>query len=103
MAIDNSELADIALRLRALGGRIRREDAPQAGPGPEGPQGPTGPMGPMPSHEWRGTELRFELAPGQWGQWTDLQGPAGETRVVHVGGGGGAVVIQSGYFPGGWA
>lgn len=40
--------------------------------GPRGPQGPTGgpgPMGPMPKHERKGAMFRFELAPGQWGEW----------------------------------
>jgi hypothetical protein len=46
--------------------------------GPQGPPGPRGPIGPMPRHEWEGTELRFEIAPGQWGAWVDLQGPKGE-------------------------
>ncbi len=34
-------------------------------------------MGPMPKHEWRGTELRFQRAPGRWGDWVDLRGPTG--------------------------
>ena len=67
--------------------------------GPEGPAGPTGPtgrdgekgeIGPMPKHEWRGTELRFQSAPGKWGKRVDLRGPAGPSgRVVVAGGGGG--------------
>jgi len=31
----------------------------------------------MPKHEWRGTEIRFEIEPGVWGQWVDLEGPRG--------------------------
>jgi len=63
-----------------------------------GPEGPRGPAGPMPKHVWNGTKLAFELAPGVWGAFTDLQGPpgepgrAGESRYVNdrSGGGGGA-------------
>lgn len=40
-------------------------------------RGPRGPIGPMPEHEWNGSRLRFEIAPNQWGEWTDLQGPPG--------------------------
>ncbi len=54
-------------------------------PGPAGPAGPAGPTGPMPRHEWRGSLLRFEHAPGQWGDWTDLRGPRGARG---IGGGG---------------
>lgn len=53
--------------------------------GPAGPAGPVGPTGPMPRHEWRGSLLRFEDAPGQWGDWTDLRGPRGPRG---IGGGG---------------
>lgn len=45
---------------------------PKGPAGPRGPQGPTGgpgPMGPMPRHERKGAMFRFELAPGQWGEW----------------------------------
>lgn len=66
-------------------------------PGPQGVQGPQGEIGPMPKHAWRGTELAFELEPGVFGKFTDLQGPAGETRVVHIherGGGGGGSSTQ---------
>ena len=34
----------------------------------------------MPRHEWRGSELRFQLTPKKWGKWTDLRGPAGSGR-----------------------
>jgi hypothetical protein len=70
--------------------------------GARGPEGPAGPIGPMPSHEWRGTELRFELDVGVWGEYVDLQGPPGKeggTRFV------GGVVQQAStnsYFPAGW-
>lgn len=47
--------------------------------------GATGPTGPMPKHEWYGTSIRFEMAPGKWGQWTDLIGNPGETKVVQGG------------------
>jgi hypothetical protein len=46
----------------------------------------------MPRHEWRDTELRFQLEPGRWGPWVDLRGPTGDsiTTFRHVGGGAGA-------------
>lgn len=31
----------------------------------------------FPRHEWDGTKLRFEKAPGEWGEWVDLRGPRG--------------------------
>lgn len=49
----------------------------------KGDPGDSGETGPMPRHQWRETELRFERAPGKWGQWVDLRGPRG------LGGGGG--------------
>lgn len=52
--------------------------------GPKGEQGPRGPIGPIPKHEWNGTELRFEQAPGQWGKYVDLQGPAGKDGRTHT-------------------
>lgn len=52
--------------------------------GPKGAEGPRGPIGPMPEHEWRGTELRFEHAPGRWGDYVDLQGPAGKDGRTHT-------------------
>lgn len=36
-----------------------------------------GPIGPMPKHQWRGSELRFEVQPGKWGKRVDLRGPPG--------------------------
>ena len=44
-------------------------------------------MGPMPRHEWEGTSLRFEIAPNQWGEFVNLQGPQGKRGPA---GGGGA-------------
>lgn len=61
--------------------------------GPRGPQGLRGPIGPMPKHEWRGTELRFQMDTDVWGNWVDLQGPPGKD------GGGG--IAPSGLFGGG--
>lgn len=61
---------------------------PQGVAGPAGQRGPQGlpgergiqgPIGPMPKHEIKGLMLRFEAAPGQWGQWI----------VMPTGGGGG--------------
>lgn len=66
------------------------KDSTVAGPrGPAGPEGPRGPIGPMPKHQWRNTELRFEIAPGTWGDYVDLQGPPGGSSTVILGGGGG--------------
>jgi hypothetical protein len=31
----------------------------------------------MPRHEWRGSELRFEMPGGSWGAWTKLKGDPG--------------------------
>jgi hypothetical protein len=82
--------------------------------GPRGPQGPRGPIGPMPRHEWEGTELRFEIAPGQWGAWVDLQGPRGEPGRDGAGSAGlfgagpinldalGVTATFNSYFPAGW-
>ena len=69
--------------------------------GERGPQGPAGDIGPMPAHEWSGSKLRFEEAPGQWGPFVDLRGPRG------AGGGGGSVIVSTtrpsfSYMPGGW-
>lgn len=90
-------------------------DGKQGEIGPRGPAGPRGPMGPMPRHEWEGTALRFEIAPGQWGALVDLRGPQGEPGRDGTGGGGifGAGPIDlsklgitagggNSYFPSGW-
>ena len=53
-------------------------EGPQGPKGERGPQGPQGDPGPPPLHEWRGTELRFELPDGSWGQFVNLQGPKGD-------------------------
>lgn len=58
---------------------------PQGPKGEIGPVGPTGPMGrqgepgPMLKHEKKGLMIRFEKAPGEWGEWI----------VIPAGGGGG--------------
>ena len=76
---------------------------PRGPKGDTGAQGETGPIGPMPAHEWKGTKLRFEDAPGEWGEFTDLRGPRG------IGGGGSLTEFQppvpallNSYFPNGW-
>ena len=76
---------------------------PRGPKGDAGARGDPGPIGPMPAHEWNGTKLRFEDAPGEWGEFKDLRGPRG------IGGGGGALtevqpqpVFLSSYFPNGW-
>ena len=50
---------------------------PQGQPGPQGERGLSGMAGTMPSHEWVGTSLRFERAPGAWGDLVDLKGDQG--------------------------
>lgn len=55
------------------------KDGSRGAIGPVGPQGPEGPLGPMPKHEKKGVMIRFEKAPGEWGEWI----------VMPVGGGGG--------------
>lgn len=55
----------------------RKKEGPQGERGKDGEQGLPGlhgEQGPMPKHEWRGTELRFEIEPGVWGEWVDLKG-----------------------------
>lgn len=47
--------------------------------------GKPGKAGRMPKHEWRGTFIRFETAPGEWGEWTNLQGSPAEG--IEYGGG----------------
>lgn len=51
---------------------------PVEGPiGLTGPKGDKGDKGDIPNHQWSGTQIRFELSDGSWGQWVDLVGPAG--------------------------
>lgn len=76
---------DFLLLLAALGLRVDgvddRVDAIQL------KEGKRGPPGPKPKHEWDGTRLRFERPDGKWGEWVDLQGEDGVTRIVGGGGG----------------
>lgn len=66
----------------------------QGVPGPAGTAGATGPVGPMPAHEWDGTRLRFEQAPGGiWGEAVDLQGQKGRDGRNSGGGGGSGSAI----------
>lgn len=55
------------------------ERGPKGDPGKDGERGDTGPM---PRHQWRKTELRFELEPGKWGKWVDLKGEPGKSGRV---------------------
>ena len=80
---------------------------PQGPPGEDGKDGEDGERGPRPEHEWRGTQLRFERANGEWGEFTELRGPRGRAGAngASAGGGGGGVSSTSatfGYFPQGW-
>lgn len=105
LAVENGFRGSVAQWLESLrGGRGQKGDqgAPgvngKAGDlGPRGPRGPEGPIGPMPAHEWRGTELRFEIAPNEWGEFVDLKGPKGDKG---DGGGGGAILVTgNSYMP----
>lgn len=49
--------------------------------GEKGEQGDHGEIGPMPKHQWDGTNIRFEIAPDEWGQWVNLQGFQSQTIV----------------------
>lgn len=53
--------------------------------GDKGVQGEQGPIGRAPRHEWSGTQIRFEHAPGIWGNWHDLRGPASGNPGWHGG------------------
>jgi hypothetical protein len=60
----------------------RRIEYPLIRHGRDGVDGQTvhgqdGQPGPMPRHQWNGTKLRFEIAPGEWGEWHDLEGKRG--------------------------
>ena len=70
--------------------------------GEMGPRGPQGPVGPMPRHEWKGTELRFEMQPGEWGPYVDLKGPKGDGTQIPVGAGPLILPSTNSYMPGGW-
>ncbi len=84
----------------------------QGPPGPRGPkgeQGDDGEIGQMPRHEWESTKLRFEIEPGIWGKFTDLQGPQGvpgrngaSLRGVATSGGSASSQTLFFWFPGGW-
>ena len=81
-----ARLAGVTWRLDNLESRAPTR-GPAGPPGPQGPAGKDGDDGEMPLHQWNGTLLRFELARGLWGEWTNLQGPPGETRIISGGGG----------------
>ena len=51
--------------------------------------GKPGKAGRMPRHEWRGTFIRFEIAPDEWGEWTNVQGAPAEG--IEYGGGPGVM------------
>jgi hypothetical protein len=100
---------------RAASSEVVILQGPQGADGLEGKQGIQGERGPV-GHQWDGTEVRFEIEPGEWGSWVDLQGPKGEPGRDGVGGsvggfGGlgagpidlsGLVTSVNSYFPAGW-
>ncbi len=45
--------------------------------GTDGEKGDKGEIGDIPKHEWQGTGLRFEEAPGEWGKFVNLEGRPG--------------------------
>jgi hypothetical protein len=61
--------------------------------GPKGDKGDQGDVGPVPLHQWRGTDLRFELPDGSWGPWIDL---ASKAKGKGAGGGGGGAAGSQG-------
>lgn len=76
----------------------RGEPGPPGRDGKDGKDGERGPIGPMPKHEWRGTELRFQLSEKRWGKWVQLRpAPARGGAVVTAGGGSGS--FNPGSFP----
>lgn len=99
--LDGKDGQSIQGRQGDTGGR-----GPQGIQGPPGDDGEKGAIGPMPRHEWDATRLRFEQGPDgeRWGDWVDLQGPAGKQTIVAVGSGGGSrrTVSVNSYFPAGW-
>lgn len=46
--------------------------------GKDGRDGERGERGPAPEHEWDGSALRFQDPDGTWGDFVDLEGPAGK-------------------------
>lgn len=56
-------------------------------PGKPGKEGKRGKTGKMPAHEWNGTLIRFQNPDGSWGEYKNLQGPAGEAMPGGMGGG----------------
>lgn len=52
-----------------------------------------GDKGDKPAHEWKGTQIRFEMPNGQWGKYIDLKGQDGIGRFM--GGSSGLQVITS--------
>ena len=101
---DGASVYELALRNGFVGTEdefIRQQKGDPGSRGPQGPEGPEGPIGPMPRHEWKGTELRFEMEPNVWGKFVDLKGPAGESKVIAVGGGTIETAVNS-WEPSGW-
>lgn len=51
-------------------------------------RGDDGDIGPMPRHQWKGTKLRFEIQPDEWGKFVDLKGKPGSPGAPGRGGSG---------------
>ena len=64
--------------------RARREAliaAARGEAGSPGTPGEPGAPGRAPKHQWQGTRLRFQNPDNTWGEWVELRGEPGKTRV----------------------
>ena len=55
--------------------------------GTTGEKGDKGEIGDAPDHEWRGTSLRFQKGPEEWGKFVNLEGRPGPSGGSGAGGG----------------
>jgi hypothetical protein len=70
---------------RGLDGRDGKDGergaaGPMGPPGPQGERGFNGLPGSMPKHERKGMRIRFEKAPGEWGDWITIPSGGGGGR-----------------------
>lgn len=71
-------------------------DFPPGKPGKPGKPGERGKNGRMPKHEWNGTFIRFEIEPGVWGEWKNLQGPSSVGSHESFGDMSGSITVRNG-------